>query len=99
MQTSRDVILHGDILCVAKTQRCDIIIAIAYINVPAVYHSDNEVIGMYTIYNGDYETDIERDAEVIEYQRVKLNGELVEGTDKITQILQVIDEDLKESIE
>lgn len=92
---SRDVILHGDVLCVAKTKK-EKIVAIAYVKVPAVYHSDNEVIDMYTIYKGDYDVDIERDAEVIEYRKVKLNGELVGGEDEITEILHVIDDDLME---
>lgn len=94
-----DTQLNGYITCVAKTDRNNTIVAWANVTVPARYCRDDEYIGSVLIDHSFYEYDIEDTAEVDFYYELKINGELVEGTDKITKILRVIDEDLKESIE
>lgn len=90
-----DTELKGDILCVAETDKGNTIIAIAYVSVPALYIRDFSTCGMYTVDNSVYDFNIDDSTKVIEYKMLNLKGELVEGTDNITKIVKVIDEDLK----
>ena len=90
-----DTELKGYIICVAKTDRNNTIVAWANVTVPARYCRDDEYIGYVLIDHSFYEYDIEDTAEVNFYYELKINGELVEGSDKITKIVKVIDEDIK----
>ena len=91
----KDTELKGYITCLAKTDKNNTIVARANVTVPARYCRDDEYIGSVLIDHSFYEYDIEDTAGVNFYYELKINGELVEGSDNITKIVKVIDEDLK----